>query len=44
MAQTPGLILVPQRLTIGEVIDDLILIWAASEVEEWKNGIPRLPL
>jgi len=41
---SPGLILVPQHLAIGEAIEELILIWAASEAEEWMNGIHTLPL
>lgn len=31
-------------MTIGEVIEDLLLIWQASEAEEWMNQMRRLPL
>jgi hypothetical protein len=41
---SPGLIVVPQSLSIATVIDDLILIWSATEVKEWKNRIVMLPL
>ncbi len=41
---SPGLILVPQDLDIAAVIDDLILIWAASQSEEWQNHIVFIPL
>jgi len=41
---SPDLILAPQHLAIGEAIEELILIWAASEAEEWKSGIHTLPL
>src|SRR5450432_4337467 len=34
---SPGLILVPQHTPIGEVIEELLLIWGASEAEEWEN-------
>src|SRR5439155_6015370 len=33
---SPGLILVPQDLDIGLVIEDLMVIWAASDAEEWR--------
>ncbi len=42
--QSNGLIVVSQKLPIRAVIDDLILIWAASEAEEWINRIKALPL
>jgi hypothetical protein len=39
-----GLLLVPQKQPVAPVIDDLILIWAASEAEEWEGVIRFLPL
>jgi hypothetical protein len=39
-----GLILVPKRMAIGHAIEDLLLIWRASEAEEWINQMQRLPL
>ncbi|MCC6362643.1 MAG: DUF5615 family PIN-like protein [Bryobacterales bacterium] len=41
---SPGLILVPQHLSIGEAVEDLLLIWGASEAGEWKNQFEILPL
>jgi predicted nuclease of predicted toxin-antitoxin system len=41
---SPGVILVPQRLLVAEAIDELVLIWCASESEEWTNRILRIPL
>ena len=41
---SPGLILVPQHLPIGEAVEDLLLIWSASEEDEWTNVIRTLPL
>jgi hypothetical protein len=41
---SPGLIIVPQDLDIGLAIEDLLLIWVASDAEEWKNGVGFLPL
>jgi hypothetical protein len=39
-----GVIMVPQRLSVGEVVDDLSLIWRASSAKEWQNRIASLPL
>ncbi|HVF59769.1 MAG TPA: DUF5615 family PIN-like protein [Thermoanaerobaculia bacterium] len=42
--ESAGVLIVPQKLLIAKVVDDLILIWAASEAEEWVNRIRSLPL
>jgi hypothetical protein len=42
--QSPGLIVVPQRLAVREVVDALILIWTATNPEEWKNRTVYLPM
>jgi hypothetical protein len=34
---SPGLVLVPQDLDIGLAIEDLLLIWAASDAEEMEG-------
>jgi hypothetical protein len=39
----PGVFLVSQHASIGEVIDALVLIWAASDATEWKNRIVNIP-
>jgi hypothetical protein len=31
---SPGVILVPQCLPIGEAIDELVCMWSASDAEE----------
>jgi predicted nuclease of predicted toxin-antitoxin system len=41
---SPGLVVVPQHLTIAAVTEDLLLIWFASEAEEWINRISFLPV
>src|ERR1700680_2762487 len=43
-AASPGVLLVSQQLPVIEVVDQLILIWAASDADEWLNRICRLPL
>ena len=40
----PGLILVPASMPLGQAIEDILLIWHASEAEEWTNLFRRLPL
>jgi hypothetical protein len=39
-----GVILVPKNLPIHQVVEDLMLIWEASEAEEWVNQIDSIPL
>lgn len=41
---SPGVILVPASMAIRAVIEDLLLIWQLSELEDWANRIQRLPL
>jgi len=42
--QTPGLFWVHQRQSISKVIGSLVLVWSASEAEEWVNRIIETPL
>jgi CRISPR/Cas system-associated protein Cas10 (large subunit of type III CRISPR-Cas system) len=39
-----GVIIIPQKLPVRAAIEDLLLIWTASEAEEWHNRIQVLPL
>ena len=41
---SPGLIIVEQGLDIAAAVEDLLLIWAATDAEEWRNHIGFLPL
>ena len=43
-APVVGLLMVKQSEPVGRVLDDLILIWSASEGEEWQNVLAFLPL
>jgi hypothetical protein len=36
--------LVPQTLDIGTAIEELLLIWLASDASEWENRLEWLPL
>jgi hypothetical protein len=39
----PGVFLLSQLTPIGRVIEELVLIWAASESDEWRNRIVKIP-
>ena len=41
---SPGVLLVPQYLPVGEAIEELVLIWSASDAGEWENRVLRIPL
>ena len=42
--ESTGLLIVPQKLPIARAVEDLVLIWSASEAKEWINRIIALPL
>jgi predicted nuclease of predicted toxin-antitoxin system len=42
--QSPGVFIIQQRIEIAAAIDELLLIWSASESEEWIDRILYLPL
>ena len=39
-----GVLIVPQTLPVARVVEDLILIWAATDATEWINRMLVLPL
>jgi predicted nuclease of predicted toxin-antitoxin system len=39
-----GLLRVQQSDPVARISDDLLLIWSASEAEEWRNTVSFLPL
>ena len=41
---SPGLLIVAQDLDIGAAIDDLLLIWLATDAEEWVDKIGFAPV
>jgi len=41
---SPGRILIPQKLALSVAIDELVLLWIASDDREWVNRICYLPL
>jgi hypothetical protein len=42
--KSAGVLIVSQALSHRIVVDELLMIWAASEAEEWVNRIAYLPL
>jgi hypothetical protein len=40
----PRYLLAHQRTPVSLVIDSLLLIWSASEAEEWAGQVEFLPL
>jgi len=41
---SPGVIIVSQDLDIGAAIEDLLIIWASSDADEWRNQLGFVPL
>ena len=41
--RSPGVLLVGQDLPVGEAIKTLLLIWEASEADEWVNRLCLVP-
>jgi len=41
---SPGVILVPQKISVSIAIEELLTVWLASDAEEWLNQIRFLPL
>ena len=40
---SPGIFIVSQSARISRLIDDIILVWSASDSDEWVNIISELP-
>ncbi|MCX6599923.1 MAG: DUF5615 family PIN-like protein [Acidobacteria bacterium] len=40
---SPGVFLVPQSLPIGQVVEALMMVWAASEPADWEDQLRYLP-
>jgi len=41
---SPGVLLLHQTLPVAQAIDALLLVWDASEPEEWRDTLTYLPL
>ena len=43
-SHSPGVLIAAQSLSVRTAIEELLLIWSASESEEWVDRIVDLPL
>lgn len=41
---SPGVFLIPQHLDTSTAIEELVVVWLASEAEEWEDRLVWLPL
>ena len=41
--KSPGVLLIRQDLPVGDAIESLLLIWEASEPEDWENRLCLVP-
>ncbi len=41
---SPGLIIISQDLDIGAAIEDVLLIWLATEADEWLDQLGFVPV
>ena len=42
--KSPGVVLLREGISIAAAIEELVLIWSASEAEEWINRLLWIPL
>lgn len=43
-AASPGVVLLREAIPIGTAVEELVLVWSASESEEWINRLVWIPL
>ena len=39
-----GVIIVSQQISVYQFVEDIILIWSATEMDDWINRIAALPI
>jgi predicted nuclease of predicted toxin-antitoxin system len=44
MQHSPGVFILSQYLPISQAVEELLMVWEASEAEEWIDTIQSLPL
>jgi hypothetical protein len=42
--RVPGILMVSEDFSMAELVDDLLLIWSASDADEWRDQVIYLPL
>ena len=40
---SPGILMLKQRCSYADAIESLLIVWGASEAEEWINRLEHLP-
>lgn len=43
-APSPGVVLLREAIPIAAAVEELVLIWSASEAEEWIGRLVWIPL
>lgn len=41
---SPGLLIVSQKTDLLTAIDELLLVWSASDAEDWINQLSAIPI
>jgi hypothetical protein len=41
---SPGVVVIAKQISIGMAVDELLLVWAATDAEEWHNRLVWIPL
>ena len=39
-----GVIIVSQQISVHQFVEDILLIWSATEMDDWTNRIATLPI
>lgn len=43
-SSSPGVLIAPQGAPVGRVIESILLVWIASEADQWVDRIAWLPI
>ena len=43
LRRSPGVLLIRQDLPVSQAVENLLLIWEASEPDEWENRVCLVP-
>ena len=43
-SKSPGVLIASQKTDLLTVIEDLLLVWSATEAEEWANQLVTIPI
>jgi hypothetical protein len=41
--RSPGVFLIAQDLPVGQAVENLLLVWEASEPEDWESRLCLIP-